>query len=306
MLALKRGLFALMALLCLIFSIDPALALISGVAVRYLLGSEGVGKVSKIYKWLLQIIIVLLGFSLNTHQVILQTKKSLPLITFSVLAVFITGFVLSKVLKSGNRISFLISSGTAICGGSAIASMSAVLGSSSRDTSSALGVVFVLNALAIFVFPWAGNILNMSESQFGLWCAVAIHDTSSVIAAASAFGKEALEIATTVKIVRAMWILPLVFIVALWPNSQGKIRIPWFIVLFVLAVVLTCFIPFSAEFRSLTFNSSKSIMSAVLFLMGADLSYNDLRRAGYKPIILGILLWVFIGISTALLICSFY
>ena len=207
----------------------------------------------------------------------------------------IFGLFLAKILKIDKTIAQLISAGTAICGGSAIAAVAPILKANSKQTSVALGIVFVLNAVALFIFPEIGHFLNLSQNQFGIWSAIAIHDTSSVVGAASKYGNEALQIATTVKLARALWIIPLAFLISIFTKSEGKIKIPYFIGFFVLAILAGTYLPFLQNFNSIISEISRDTLKVALFLIGAGLSLQNLKNIGIKPLLLGIILWIFIS-----------
>lgn len=301
----KRGLVGLVIILCLIFSIQPALALIIGFGFRHFLGEGSFRGISNSYKWLLQLTIVLLGFCLNVNQALSVGREVFLLTSISVIAVVLVGWLFSKFFLVNKKLSLLIFSGTAICGGSAIASVSPIIHASSNETSSALAVVFLLNSLAIFVFPPLGHLFQMNDIQYGLWCAVAIHDTSSVIGAASAYGQEALELAATTKVVRALWILPLMLVLSFRKNKRGEFKLPWFILLFVGAVIFASVFQGMDRFMDLAFQISKSLMSLVLFLMGSTITIKEFKLMGYKPLAFGTLLWAFITIASAMFIYNY-
>ncbi|GHE74856.1 YeiH family protein [Roseivirga thermotolerans] len=298
----QKGLTVLALLLCFALALDPAISLSLGFVFRNSLGAVIENQLAKVRHFLLQIVIVCLGFSIDLNQVFAVGSEGLWLTSLSVLVVVLGGVLLAFRLGLKGKLPQLITYGTAICGGSAIAAVSPLVGATPKDTSSALGVVFLLNALAVFIFPAVGAALNMSNHQFGLWCAVAIHDTSSVIGAAGVFGDEALELATTAKVMRALWILPLILYYSLRKGRNGWGSPPLFIVLFVAALTLASFCSIPPHLKTFTLGTTKSLMSAVLFLMGGSLSLNMLKSLGAKPLVYGVLLWVFIGLASALVI----
>ena len=211
-----------------------------------------------------------------------------------------------KWLKIDKKTSHLISCGTAICGGSAIAAIAPVIKSDEKQTSVALGVIFILNSIALFLFPAIGHWLHLSQQDFGLWCAIAIHDTSSVVGAANKYGPEALQIATTVKLARALWIIPVALITAMiFKNKSSKIKIPYFIGLFIVAMLLNTYIPQTAVIAPSLVLIAKIGLTLTLFLIGAGLNFNVLKSVGLKPLFQGILLWAFIATAALLSIMYF-
>jgi len=254
---------------------------------------------------LLQYSVVLMGFGMSLQQVIEVSSKGIVLTACSVLLVFLFGMLLGRLLKVDRNTAMLISSGTAICGGSAIAAVSPIIKAKDNQISFALTVVFVLNALALFIFPPIGRALNMGEVDFGYWSAIAIHDTSSVVGAGAAYGPDALQTAVTVKLARTLWIIPLSFLV-LFINrkhdaNKGKIRIPWFILYFVVAILIAFLLPqFSELYTNLAFLGRRGMVVA-LFMIGCGFSVEDLKKAGWRSFVLGVLLWIVIAVSSFLL-----
>jgi len=245
---------------------------------------------------MLQGSVVGLGFGMNLHQSLASGRDGMMFTIVSVISVMTLGIVLAKWMKVDQKTGYLISAGTAICGGSAIAATGPVIKAESSQMSVALGTIFILNAIALFLFPVLGHLLNMNQHQFGLWSAIAIHDTSSVVGAASAYGKEALEIATTVKLTRALWIIPLTFVTTLiFKNKSGKVYLPWFIFLYILAMTINTFFPFPAPLTTSLVWLARKGLTLSLFFIGASLSRAVLREVGIKPMIQGVLLWLFIG-----------
>ncbi|WP_323758368.1 YeiH family protein [Roseivirga sp.] len=306
MLTFKRSLFLGLATSCFLPAINAPIALTMGLVFRNFVGDVGFPQVPKITKRLLQVAVVMLGFCIEIDKAIAAGSEGFTLTSLSVFAVLGLGFLLTKRFHLDRKLSFLISSGTAICGGSAIASMAPVINASTREISSALAVVFVLNAVAVFIFPSLGAFMHMTQHQFGLWCAVAIHDTSSVVGAASVYGKEALELATTAKLVRVLWIIPLMLGMAIFNKDKKEFKFPWFVVFFIVAMGFSAFFPLSKVLSVHVFDFSKSLMSLVLFLMGTSLTLKEFKTVGYKPLVYGIALWVFVGVASAALILAFY
>ncbi|MDD3668241.1 MAG: putative sulfate exporter family transporter [Bacteroidales bacterium] len=252
---------------------------------------------SKILQWS----IVLMGFGMSLEKVIETSQTGVLLTAASVILTFFFGLGLGYLYKVERNTTMLIASGTAICGGSAIAAVSPIIDAKNNQITFALTVIFVLNAVALFIFPVIGQALNMSQENFGYWSAIAIHDTSSVVGAGAAYGKEALEVATTVKLTRTLWIIPLSFIVLFLnrkENKTNKIKIPWFILYFVIAIVIAYFLPqYQETYNHINWLGKKGMVLA-LFLIGTSFSIEDLKTAGLKSFLLGISLWIIISIGT--------
>jgi len=247
--------------------------------------------------YLLQFSVIGLGFGMNATAAISAGKEGFLLTIFSIFSTLILGTFLGKWLKTDKKTSHLISCGTAICGGSAIAAISPVIKSNENQTSIALGVIFILNSIALFVFPIIGHQLDLSQKEFGLWCAIAIHDTSSVVGAANKYGAEALQIATTVKLARALWIIPISLLTAvIFKNKSQKIKIPYFIGLFILAMLFNSYVPQTAIVSPYIVNIAKIGLTITLFLIGATLNINTLKAVGVKPLLQGVFLWIFIAV----------
>ena len=246
--------------------------------------------------YLLQFSVIGLGFGMNATAAISAGKEGFILTIFSIFSTLILGAFLGKWLKTDKKTSHLISCGTAICGGSAIAAISPVIKSNENQTSIALGVIFILNSIALFVFPIIGHQLDLSQKEFGLWCAIAIHDTSSVVGAANKYGAEALQIATTVKLARALWIIPISLLTAvIFKNKSQKIKIPYFIGLFILTMLFNSYVPQTAIVSPYIVNIAKIGLTITLFLIGATLNINTLKVVGVKPLLQGVFLWIFIA-----------
>ncbi len=224
----------------------------------------------------------------------------------SVVLVLALGLMVGKMLGMQRTISYLISSGTAICGGSAIAAVAPIAGANDDEISVSLGTVFLLNAIALFIFPPIGRLIGFTQEQFGMWAAIAIHDTSSVVGAGAAYGDIALQIATMVKLTRALWIIPLaLFTMFIFKNKSGKIAIPWFILFFVLAMLINTYFALPDRLTAALLYMAKQGMTITLFLIGSGLSVASLKRVGARPLILGVLLWLFISITSAGVILYF-
>lgn len=259
----------------------------------------------KMSKTLLQYSVVGLGFGMNLYESLASGREGMLFTIISVIGTLAIGMLIGrKFLKVDKETSYLISSGTAICGGSAIAAVGPVIKAKPESMSVALAVVFVLNAIALFVFPSIGHWLGLSQQEFGTWAAIAIHDTSSVVGAGAAYGEEALKVATTIKLTRALWIIPLALATSLiFKNKDRKISIPWFILFFVIAILLNTFILDSIPgFGSAISGLARKCLTLTMFFIGASLSKDVLRSVGLKPLIQGILLWTVISIGSLLYI----
>lgn len=282
--------------MCLLSIISPPIALLLGVVMVNVFGNPFIAFNHIAITYLLQFSVIGLGFGMNATAAISAGKEGFLLTIFSIFSTLILGTFLGKWLKTDKKTSHLISCGTAICGGSAIAAISPVIKSNENQTSIALGVIFILNSIALFVFPFIGHQLDLSQKEFGLWCAIAIHDTSSVVGAANKYGAEALQIATTVKLARALWIIPISLLTAfIFKNKSQKIKIPYFIGLFILAMLFNSYVPQTAIVSPYIVNIAKIGLTITLFLIGATLNINTLKAVGVKPLFQGVLLWIFIA-----------
>lgn len=294
---LQQAIFAAVIFLCLFSIISPPIALLFGVVIVNIFGNPFVEFNGKAITFLLQFSVIGLGFGMNASSAISAGKEGFLLTVFSIFSTLILGTFLGKWLKTDKKTSHLISCGTAICGGSAIAAISPVIKSNENETSIALGVIFILNSIALFVFPFIGHQLDLSQKDFGLWCAIAIHDTSSVVGAANKYGAEALQIATTVKLARALWIIPIsILTAAIFKSKNSKIKIPYFIGLFIVAMLLNSYVPATAVIAPHIVNIAKVGLTITLFLIGATLNVNTLKSVGVKPLLQGVFLWIFIAV----------
>ena len=281
------------------FLLTPALALFLGILLSLTMGTPYPKITKKVSKYMLQISVVGLGFGMNLHESLQAGKEGMLYTIISVVGVMLLGVFLGKLLNINRKNSYLISSGTAICGGSAIAAVAPVIDADDNDTSLALITIFVLNAVALFVFPVIGGMLELTQQQFGTWAAIAIHDTSSVVGAGAAYGDEALKVATTIKLTRALWIIPLAFISAFVFRTKGKRpSIPWFILLFVVAMLINTYLPLPQIVTENVVFVAKKLMTVTLYLIGCGLSLSALKKVGVKPMLLGVILWVIISVTT--------
>ena len=292
-----------MAALCFFPVVSPPIALFLGIIFINIFGQ--VFNADKIIKIVLQVSIVGLGFGINLKQALQAGSEGFLFTVFSITLIVVLGIVLGYIFRIDKIITQLISFGTAICGGSAIAAIAPILKADGKQTSVSLGIIFLLNALALFIFPEIGQYFHLSQNQFGIWSAIAIHDTSSVVGAASKYGHEALQTATTVKLARALWIIPISFMLSFLNKSGGKVKIPYFIGFFVLAILVNSYFPAIKEVTDYVVDFSKSSLKVALFLIGTGLSFQNLRNIGIKPLLLGIILWVVISVISLFAVLEF-
>jgi uncharacterized integral membrane protein (TIGR00698 family) len=244
---------------------------------------------------------------MNLVEVVHAGRSGFLYTAISITSAMVLGLVLGKVLRVGGKASYLITAGTAICGGSAIAAVAPITGASEEEISVSMGTVFLLNSIALLLFPPIGHLLHLDQNQFGLWAALAIHDTSSVVGAAAAYGAQALQIGTTVKLARALWIVPVSLLTAAFmarmaarrgdgsKAGKSKVKMPWFIVMFCGAAALSTYLPrFHDSFAALN-HLGKLGLTATLFLIGSSLSKQTLKEVGARPLVQGILLWIVVG-----------
>ena len=290
--------FIALGCVCLFPVISSPIALILGFTIATLGLVPTQLNIGALTKKLLALSIIGLGFGINIDQAVQASSDNLGLIVGSIFTTLLMGTLLTKLFKVDPKTGHLVASGTAICGGSAIAAVAPVIQANNEQASHALATVFILNSIALFVFPLVGHALAMSQYNFGLWSAIAIHDTSSVVGAASAYGDEALQIATTVKLARAMWIVPIAFISAFIFKGEGKkVTVPLFILFYCIAIAIAHYLPqFDSLYQSIFFISKRSLVLC-LFLIGSGLTIKHIRNAGYKPMLLGVLLWLTIASS---------
>ncbi|MEZ3524636.1 MAG: putative sulfate exporter family transporter [Muribaculaceae bacterium] len=253
----------------------------------------------KCSKYLLQVAVVCLGFGMNLQESLRSGADGMLFTVVSVVSVMALGVLLGYSLHINRKTSYLISSGTAICGGSAIAAVGPVLKADENEMAVSLGVIFILNAVALFIFPPLGHMLDMSQAQFGTWAAIAIHDTSSVVGAGEVYGEQALQMATLIKLTRALWIIPLAVVTMfIFRDGSGKVSIPWFIFLFILAMVANTYLPLPEWLTAALVWVARRGMVVTLFLIGASLSLATVKQVGVKPLLLALALWVVISVSS--------
>lgn len=286
---------------------SPQITLLLGIILSLIVRRPEIQFTAK--KWstyLLQLSVIFLGASLNFKSVITQGTDGALITLISILVVFALGFLGRKILKVDKNQGLLITMGTAICGGSAIGALSPVIKADSMAIGISMGVVFLLNALALFIFPSLGHSFELTQDQFGLWAALAIHDTSSVVAAGAIYGERALEVATTVKLIRALWIIPitLFFSVSMRTESR-KITIPWFIAGFLMVSLAFTFLQLPDSYKTVATNFSKTGFALTLFLIGLSFDLKKLKSVGLRPLILGVGLWIIVGTLSMLFIKLF-
>lgn len=303
-----KALFFLFLCLSLTPWASPPVALALGLVLGLTFGNPFQEHSRKATRYLLQASVVGLGFGMNLYQVIRAGRSGFLYTALGITFAMALGMILTRLLRVERTAGFLIAAGTAICGGSAIAAVGPVAGADDDEMSVALGTVFILNSVALLIFPAIGSALHLTQTQFGLWAALAIHDTSSVVGAAAKYGAVALAVGTTVKLARALWIVPVTLGTAAVKrsdaNAQRKMKIqwPWFIAFFVLAAVLATMMPAgAAEFHAL-YTAGKIGLTATLFLIGCGVSRRTLKEVGPRPLLQGVLLWIIVAVSSIVLI----
>jgi uncharacterized integral membrane protein (TIGR00698 family) len=284
--------------------ISPPFALLTGLVYGLTLTHPFHVESKSLAKFLLQASVVGLGFGMNLHEVVHAGRSGFLYTAVSITAVMLVGLGLGYLIHVSNKSSFLIAAGTAICGGSAIAAVGPIAEASEEEMAVSLGAVFILNSVALFLFPVVGFALHMTQSQFGLWSALAIHDTSSVVGATAKYGPIALAVGTTVKLARALWIVPLSVVTALTLKSKARIQWPWFILLFCIAAFLNTLLPaFNPAFTALS-RLGRIGLTVTLFLIGTGLNKETLKKVGVRPLLQGVTLWIIVGTATLALILS--
>lgn len=294
---LSQIIFILLVVICLSGWINSAVALLLGVALALTLGNPFAGQSRSGVKHLLKIAVIGLGFGIQAGEALSTSIDSLGITAITIVTTVLLGWLLANVLNMDRRLGHLVSSGTAICGGSAIAAVAPVINAENKHITMAIAVVFLLNAVALLIFPIIGGYLALSQYEFGLWSAIAIHDTSSVVGAALAYGDEALKTATTVKLARTLWIIPLALVsMVMFKSSDNTIKVPWFIGGFIIAMLINSagWLP-----ETVTGNMTllaKRLLILTLFLVGSSLSLADIKETGWRPILMAVILWLFISV----------
>jgi len=278
--------------------ISPPLALAVGLVFGLTLTHPYAPDAKKLSKFLLQASVVGLGFGMDLREVVRVGRSGFFYTALSITVAMTLGGALGRLLKVEKTASFLISAGTAICGGSAIAAVGPITNASEEEMAVSLGTVFVLNSIALMLFPLLGWAMHLNQTQFGLWSALAIHDTSSVVGATAKYGVIALAVGTTVKLARALWIVPVSVFTAVVKKSKAKIQWPWFIAFFCLAALANTYLPaFHAVYPALN-KLGKAGLTVTLFLIGTGLSKETLKRVGVRPLAQGVLLWAIVAVGS--------
>ena len=293
-----KTVFFLLLILSATGFISPPIALLAGITFGLSLEHPYASDSRALAKFLLQASVVALGFGMNLHEVLKAGRSGFLYTALGIGFALAAGFLIGKLVSVRGTTSYLISAGTAICGGSAIAAIGPILQAGDEEMAVALGTVFILNSVALFIFPSIGGHFHLSQSQFGLWSALAIHDTSSVVGAASRYGNEALVVATTVKLARALWIVPLALATAAVRHSRSKIQIPWFIFLFCLAAVINTYGPQEPRLSQMFFQIGRLGLTVTLYLIGTGISRATLKEVGWRPLAQGIFLWILVGVTS--------
>lgn len=281
---------------------SPPIALALGLAFGLLFKNPFAAGAAKYSRILLQASVVGLGFGMNLHDVVRAGRSGFVYTLLGIAFAMTVGMGLGVLLRVQRTAAFLISTGTAICGGSAIAAVGPVAGASSEEMAVSLGTIFVLNSVALLTFPLIGGFFHLSQSQFGLWAALAIHDTSSVVGAAAKYGAVALAVGTTVKLARALWIVPLTLVTALARHAKAKIQWPWFIALFCLAAVCNTYVGAGAGIYPWIGKAARIGMTVTLFLIGSGISISTLKDVGVRPLLQGVILWLLVSVTSLWLI----
>ena len=298
----SKNLFFVGVILAATGLVSPPIALLGGLIYGFTLEHPFHAESKGLAKFLLQASVVALGFGMNLHEVLQAGRSGFFYTAVSITVAMLVGLGLGYFIQVAKKPSFLISAGTAICGGSAIAAVGPIADANEEEMAVALGTVFILNSVALFLFPVLGYVFHLTQEQFGLWSALAIHDTSSVVGAAAKYGPEALGIATTIKLARALWIVPLSFVTAIALKSKARVQWPWFIFLFCLTALLNTALPaFHPAFGAMS-HMGKIGLTVTLFLIGTGLNKKTLQSVGLRPLLQGATLWVIVAAGTLALI----
>jgi uncharacterized integral membrane protein (TIGR00698 family) len=307
--ALPKIIFALALALSFTGLLSPPIALTAGILFGLSFPHPYINESRGIARTLLQSSVVALGFGMNLHEVLKAGRSGFIHTALGISFALLVGLALGKLLRVRGNSSFLITTGTAICGGSAIAAIGPILQADEEEMAVSLGTIFILNSVALLIFPPIGNALHLSQSQFGLWAALAIHDTSSVVGAATKYGPQALVIGTTVKLARALWIVPLALATAAIKHKRSKkssvsgdidarVQFPWFILFFIFAAVVNTYVRTLGHITPSLFMLGRLGLTATLFLIGSGISRATLKTVGWRPLLLGVLLWLVVGFSS--------
>ncbi len=289
-------------LLCASGVISPPVALLLGLVYGFCFVHPYQADSRILSRFLLQASVVGMGFGMNLHEVLRAGRSGFLYTACGIAFALSVGLFLGRLLQVNKTSSLLISAGTAICGGSAIAAVAPIIQADAEETAISLGTIFILNSIALLIFPLLGWALHLTQEQFGLWSALAIHDTSSVVGATARYGPAALVVGTTVKLTRALWIVPVALGVALVKHSKTKIQWPWFILLFCLAAVVNTYVPALTAFSHTLNMLGRLGLTATLFLIGSGISRATLKQVGVRPLLQGVILWFLVGITSLWLI----
>ncbi|HEY0701472.1 MAG TPA: putative sulfate exporter family transporter [Candidatus Acidoferrales bacterium] len=282
--------------------LSPPIALVVGLAFGLTFTHPYQADSGELAKFLLKASVVALGFGMNLHEVVRAGRSGFVYTAFGITFAMTLGLLLGRLFKVEKTAAFLITAGTAICGGSAIAAVAPIVEASDEEIAVSMGTVFILNSVALLLFPPIGSALHLSQEQFGLWAALAIHDTSSVVGAAAKYGSVALIVGTTVKLARALWIVPLAIGTAAVKKTKGQIQWPWFILFFCLAAVVNTYVPRLAHLTMSLSTLGRLGLTATLYLIGTGLSRATIREVGLRPFLQGVVLWIIVGGLTLTLI----
>jgi uncharacterized integral membrane protein (TIGR00698 family) len=295
---LAKILFALGLVLSFTGLFSPPIALSLGILFGLSFSHPYINESRGIARTLLQSSVVALGFGMNLHEVLKAGRSGFIYTALGISFALLVGLALGKLLQVRGNSSILITAGTAICGGSAIAAIGPILQANEEEMAVSLGTIFILNSIALLIFPPIGDALHLSQSQFGLWAALAIHDTSSVVGAAAKYGPQALVIGTTVKLARALWIVPLALATAAIKHNRSRLPFPWFIAFFVLAAVINSNLRALTSLNKSLFTLGRLGLTATLFLIGSGISRSTVKAVGWRPLLLGVLLWLGVGLTS--------
>ena len=282
--------------------VSPPLALLTGLIFGLSFAHPYPPDSKRLSTFLLQVSIVAMGFGMNLHEVVRAGRTGFVYTAAGITFALLLGLGIGRLFRVPNTTALLISTGTAICGGSAIAAIGPVINAGEEEMAVSLGTIFVLNSIALFLFPAIGSALHLSQNQFGLWSALAIHDTSSVVGATAKYGAQALTIGTAIKLARALWIVPLAFAVAMAKKAKANIRWPWFILLFLLAAVAATYLPIFGPLYPKLSTFGKTGLTVTLYLIGTGISKSTLKEVGIRPLLQGILLWAIVATLSLVLI----
>jgi uncharacterized integral membrane protein (TIGR00698 family) len=283
--------------------LSPPVALVVGLVFGLTFTHPYQADSAELARFLLKASVVALGFGMNLHEVLRAGCSGFLYTAAGIAFAMILGLLLGRLFKVEKAAAFLITAGTAICGGSAIAAVAPIVQATDEEIAVSMGTVFILNSVALLLFPPLGWALHLSQEQFGLWSALAIHDTSSVVGATARYGAVALVVGTTIKLARALWIVPLAIGTAAVKKTKGQIQWPWFILFFCLAAVLNTYFPSLARFTASLSTLGRLGLTATLYLIGTSISPATIREVGIRPFLQGVVLWIIVGsLSLALVL----